>query len=139
MDNQAIAHVLAEIADLLEIKGENAFRVRAYRTAAETVASSAAALAMLPAVDLQKLPGIGKDLAGEREEDIYEALGLQCIPPELRENRGEIERAASHALPRLIELADLRGDIHAHTDATDGRDDLDRMARGAAAAGLSWT
>jgi DNA polymerase (family 10) len=366
LDNQAIAHVLAETADLLEIKGENAFRIRAYRTAAETVASSATALAMLPAADLQKLPGIGKDLAGkireiaetgdaqyhrdlvaefpptildllhlqgvgpktvallylslgirtvddleqaaragrlrelrgmgarkealilkaleerkqyagrhlladahdtaaaivnwlrqqapgteivpvgslrrgcetcgdvdvlavggtpalmdvftsferveralgrgetkssvllrggfqadlrlvapesrgaamqyftgskphnialrdraiqrgcklneyglyrasddrrvagEREEDLYEALGLQFIPPELRENRGEIERAAAHALPRLIELADLRGDIHAHTDATDGRDDLDRMARGAAAAGLSY-
>jgi DNA polymerase (family 10) len=366
LDNQAIARVLVEIADLLEIKGENAFKIRAYRTAAETVASSAVALATLSAADLQKLPGIGKDLAGkireisdtgdaqfhrdlvaefpptildllhlqgvgpktvallylslgirtvedleqaaragklrelrgmgakkealilkaleerkqyagrhlladahdtaaevvnwlrenapdvefvpvgslrrgcetcgdvdvlavggtpslmdvftsfagveralgrgetkssvllrggfqadlrlvpaesrgaamqyftgskahnialrdraiqrgyklneyglyrlsdnervagDREEDIYEALGLQYIPPELRENRGEIERAESRALPRLIELADLKGDIHAHTDATDGRDDLEQMARGAAAAGLSY-
>ncbi len=77
-------------------------------------------------------------VAGEREEEIYEALGLQYVPPELRENRGEIERAEQRALPRLIDLADLKGDIHAHTDATDGRDDLESLARGAAAAGLSY-
>lgn len=77
-------------------------------------------------------------VAGEREEDIYEALGLQYVPPELRENRGEIEIAERRALPRLIELSDLRGDIHAHTDATDGRDGLEDMARGAEAAGLSY-
>lgn len=77
-------------------------------------------------------------VAGEREEDIYEALGLQYVPPELRENRGEIERAEKRALPRLIDLPDLQGDIHAHTDATDGRDDLESLARGAAASGLSY-
>jgi DNA polymerase (family X) len=77
-------------------------------------------------------------VAGEREEDVYETLGLQFVPPELRENRGEIERAIEHALPRLVELADLRGDVHAHTDATDGRDSLEQMAAGAAAAGLSY-
>jgi DNA polymerase (family 10) len=77
-------------------------------------------------------------VAGESEDEIYEALGLQCVPPELRENRGEIERAAQRTLPRLIDLADLKGDIHAHTDATDGRDNLEGLARGAAAAGLSY-
>jgi DNA polymerase (family 10) len=77
-------------------------------------------------------------VAGETEDEIYEALGLACVPPELRENRGEIERAEQRALPRLIDLADLKGDIHAHTDATDGRDDLETLARGAAAAGLSY-
>ncbi len=77
-------------------------------------------------------------VAGGREEEIYDALGLQYVPPELRENRGEIERAQAHALPRLIAPADLQGDLHAHTDATDGRDDLEQMARGAAAAGLSY-
>ncbi len=77
-------------------------------------------------------------VAGEREDEIYEVLGLAYVPPELRENRGEIERAAGGNLPRLIEHGDLEGDIHAHTDATDGRDDIELMARGAAAAGLSY-
>jgi len=67
-------------------------------------------------------------LAGETEERIYEALDLSWIDPELRENRGEIEAAAGRALPRLVSLADLRGDLHMHTTATDGRDDLDTMA-----------
>ena len=67
-------------------------------------------------------------LAGETEEGIYEALDLSWIDPELRENRGEIEAAAGRALPRLVSLADLRGDLHMHTTATDGRDDLDTMA-----------
>lgn len=77
-------------------------------------------------------------VAGEGENEIYEALGLQYVPPELRENRGEIERAEQRALPRLIDLADLKGDIHAHTDATDGRNTIEDMARGAAASGLSY-
>ncbi len=70
-------------------------------------------------------------IAGESEEGIYEALGLEWIAPELRENRGEIEAASHGALPRLITLADLRGDLHMHTTATDGRDDLDSMAAAA--------
>ncbi len=77
-------------------------------------------------------------VAGETEEGIYEALGLAFVPPELRENRGEIEAAAGRSLPRLIELADLRGDCHAHTDATDGRDSIEAMAAAARAAGLSY-
>ncbi len=76
--------------------------------------------------------------AGASEEEIYETLGLAFIPPDLRENRGEIERAESRSLPRLIDLADLRGDLHAHTDTTDGRDSIETMARGAQAAGLSY-
>jgi DNA polymerase (family 10) len=67
-------------------------------------------------------------LAGETEEGIYEALDLSWIDPELRENRGEIEASAGRGLPRLVTLADLRGDLHMHTTATDGRDDLDTMA-----------
>jgi len=77
-------------------------------------------------------------IAGEREEEIYGSLGLAYVPPELRENRGEIARAESRTLPRLIDTGDLRGDLHVHTDATDGRDDLEQVARGAAAAGLSY-
>ena len=70
-------------------------------------------------------------IAGESEEGIYEALGLQWIAPELRENRGEIDAASRNALPRLVALEDLRGDLHMHTTATDGRDDLETMAAAA--------
>jgi DNA polymerase (family 10) len=77
-------------------------------------------------------------LAGDTEEGIYEALGLAWVPPELRENRGEIERAATGALPRLVEAADLCGDVHMHTTETDGRDTLEVMAQAAAARGLQY-
>ena len=77
-------------------------------------------------------------VAGESEESIYDALGLAFIPPELRENRGEIEAAAARSLPRLLALEDLRGDLHMHTTATDGRADAETMARAAHAAGRSY-
>jgi len=77
-------------------------------------------------------------IAGEDEAGIYEALGLAYVPPELRENRGEIEAAEGRALPELIQLADLRGDLHCHTTTTDGRDDIESMARAAQAAGLTY-
>jgi DNA polymerase (family 10) len=77
-------------------------------------------------------------VAGETEEGIYEALGLAFVPPELREFRGEIEAAASRSLPRLIERADIRGDCHSHTDASDGRHSLEEMALAARAAGLDY-
>ena len=77
-------------------------------------------------------------VAGANEDGIYEALGLAFVPPELRENRGEIEVAAARALPRLVQLADLQGDLHCHTTATDGRDDIEAMARAAQAAGLRY-
>jgi DNA polymerase (family 10) len=77
-------------------------------------------------------------IAGETEEGIYESLGLSYIPPELRENRGEFQAAERGALPRLVERADLRGDLHLHTTATDGKDDIETMARAARAAGLEY-
>jgi DNA polymerase (family 10) len=77
-------------------------------------------------------------IAGDTEEGIYAALGLAWVPPELRENRGEIDLAATQALPRLIEPADLRGDVHMHTTETDGRDTLEVMAQAAAARGLQY-
>ena len=80
----------------------------------------------------------GALVAGETEEGIYEALGLEFVPPELRENRGEIAAAERRALPRLITLADVRGDLHMHTTATDGRADAWTMARAARDAGLSY-
>jgi DNA polymerase (family 10) len=74
-------------------------------------------------------------LAGETEEEIYAALGLAFIPPELREHRGEIAAAEAGTLPRLVTAADLRGDLHMHTTATDGRADIETMAMAALAAG----
>ena len=80
----------------------------------------------------------GSLVAGETEEGIYEALGLAFVPPELRENRGEIEAAQAGTLPRLITLQDLRGDLHMHTTATDGRADAWTMARAARDAGYEY-
>jgi DNA polymerase (family 10) len=80
----------------------------------------------------------GTRIAGETEAGIYEALGLAFVPPELREYRGEIERAEIRTLPRLIERSDLRGDLHMHTTTTDGKDDIEAMALAARAAGLEY-
>ena len=77
-------------------------------------------------------------VAAATEADIYNALDLDYIPPELRENSGEIEAAASHTLPQLITLADIRGDLHMHTNATDGRDTIHQMAEAALARGLAY-
>jgi len=70
-------------------------------------------------------------IAGDSEESVYKSVGLPWIPPELRENRGEIEAALRKKLPRLVERGDLRGDLHAHTRATDGHNSLKEMAEAA--------
>lgn len=80
----------------------------------------------------------GVAVAGGNEDDIYERLGLSAIPPELREARGEIEAAAQRTLPNLVSLTDIRGDIHTHTTATDGREDIEAMAIAARDAGFSY-
>jgi DNA polymerase (family X) len=77
-------------------------------------------------------------VAAATEAEIYNALDLDYIPPELRENSGELETAANHTLPHLITLADIRGDLHMHTDATDGRDTIRQMADAALARGLKY-
>jgi DNA polymerase (family 10) len=77
-------------------------------------------------------------IAGADEEGVYEALGLAWVPPELRENRGEIAAAERRTLPRLVALEDLQGDLHMHTTETDGRADVETMARSAQAAGLKY-
>jgi DNA polymerase (family 10) len=77
-------------------------------------------------------------VAAASEADIYNALDLDYIAPELRENSGELEAAAAHTLPHLITLADIRGDLHMHTDATDGRDTIRQMAEAAIARGLAY-
>ncbi len=77
-------------------------------------------------------------VAGETEQGVYEALGMQWIPPELRENTGEIEAAAEGAIPSLIEIGDICGDLHMHTTATDGRATLEEMAEAARAKGYEY-
>ncbi len=77
-------------------------------------------------------------IAGETEASVYAAVGLPYIEPELREERGEIEAARTGSLPQLVELADLRGDLHAHTRASDGRSTLREMALAARVRGLAY-
>jgi DNA polymerase (family 10) len=77
-------------------------------------------------------------VARETEEQIYEALGLRWIPPELRENQGEIEAAEAGTLPKLVELGDIRGDLHMHTRESDGRATLEEMAEAARAQGYEY-
>jgi len=80
----------------------------------------------------------GSFVAGATEEEIYAALGLDWIPPEMRENNSAIEAAEQHRLPSLIELRDIRGDVHMHTDATDGKNTIREMAEAAAARGYEY-
>ncbi|MDZ7638335.1 MAG: DNA polymerase/3'-5' exonuclease PolX [Bryobacterales bacterium] len=82
--------------------------------------------------------GEDKALASATEAEIYRALGLEWIPPELRENTGEIERAEEGSLPVLVDLADIRGDLHMHTRESDGRGTLEEMAEAAKALGYEY-
>jgi len=79
-----------------------------------------------------------KPVARKTEEEIYAKLKLDYIPPELRENLGEIEAAATHTLPELIELSDIRGDVHMHTVETDGRNTIEEMAEAARERGYEY-
>jgi DNA polymerase (family 10) len=80
----------------------------------------------------------GQRLAGETEVGVYERLGLPWLPPELREDSGEIEAALSGTLPKLIEFDDIKGDLHCHTNWTDGTQTLDEMAKAARARGYQY-
>ena len=77
-------------------------------------------------------------IAGATESEVYRKLGLRYIEPELRENRGEIEAARAGKLPHLIELKDLRGDMHMHSTWSDGREELEQMALAAKARGYEY-
>lgn len=79
-----------------------------------------------------------KRIAGKTEEEVFKAIHLDYIPPELRENRGEIKAAQEHRLPNLITVKDLRGDLHAHTTATDGRNTILDMAKKAIELGHNY-
>ncbi|MCC6175069.1 MAG: DNA polymerase/3'-5' exonuclease PolX [Chloroflexi bacterium] len=80
----------------------------------------------------------GPRLDTASEDDVYAAFGLQPIPPELREDKGEIELARDDRLPRLIELSDIRGDLHVHSDWSDGGDTIEAMALAARALGRGY-
>jgi DNA polymerase (family X) len=77
-------------------------------------------------------------VGGSDEHEVYAGLGLEWIPPELREDRGEIEAAREGRLPKLVEAHDLRGDLHSHSTWTDGRGSIEEMARSAQEAGLEY-
>ena len=77
-------------------------------------------------------------VAGATEEGVYQALGLQWIPPEMRENTGEIELAKQGRLPKLVEYGSLRGDLQVHSESTDGTATIEEMARAAKEFGLSY-
>ncbi|MGA2333789.1 MAG: DNA polymerase/3'-5' exonuclease PolX [Terriglobales bacterium] len=89
---------------------------------------------------LSKIEGVedAKPVARKTEEEIYAKLKLDFIPPELRENLGEIEAAAGHTLPVLIQLSDIRGDVHMHTVETDGRNTIEEMAEAARERGYEY-
>ena len=80
----------------------------------------------------------GRKLGGRSEEDIYHVLGLQYVPPELREDIGEIEAAAAGKLPRLVERADIKGDLHVHSNWSDGTQDLEDLVKTALEKGHAY-
>jgi DNA polymerase (family 10) len=79
-----------------------------------------------------------KKIAGPVEEEIYQKLGLDYIGPLLREDRGEVEAAKNHSLPELVESEDIKGDLHVHTDASDGNCDISELARAAKKLGYKY-
>ncbi|MHC1610513.1 MAG: DNA polymerase/3'-5' exonuclease PolX [Candidatus Methanospirareceae archaeon] len=79
-----------------------------------------------------------EQIGGEREEDVFASVGLPYIPPELREDRGEIEAAKEKRIPRLIEVSDLRGDLHVHTNWSDGKSSIEEMAEAAISLGYEY-
>jgi len=90
------------------------------------------------AEEAEKDPRAGKRVAGKTEEEVYKALDLDWVPPELREDRGEIDAAANHALPKLIELDDLKGDLQMHSTWSDGKNSVEEMLEGCAARGYEY-
>src|SRR5437879_1366393 len=79
-----------------------------------------------------------KRIAGDTEESMYSCLDLAWIPPEMREDQGELDLAATGRLPKLVELSDIRGDFHVHTNATDGTEPLEAMVEAARHRGYSF-
>ena len=89
----------------------------------------------------EKKPGFppkAKPVASKTEDDIYKALGMPCMEPVLREDRGEIEAALAGKLPKIVQLEDIRGDLHSHTTASDGHNSIEEMANAAKALGYEF-
>lgn len=80
----------------------------------------------------------GKNVGGVEEEHIYEKLGMQWMPPEMREARGEVKLAQEHKIPTLVEVKDIKGDLHTHTKETDGANSLEEMAQAAIKLGYDY-
>ncbi len=81
---------------------------------------------------------VERRVGGRTEEEMYAAMGLPMMPPEMREDQGEIEAAKAGKLPRLIELSDIRGDLHAHSNWSDGAESIEEMARAAQERGYEY-
>jgi len=115
--------------DIRVIPAESFGAALQYFTGSQAHAVAVRGMALRKGMKLNEYGVFREDerLAGRTEEDVYQAIGLPWIPPELRENRGEIRAALEGELPALIEEKDIRGDLHVHTDATDGRDTLAAM------------
>src|SRR5262249_1358185 len=79
-----------------------------------------------------------RSISCRTEADLYKALGMDYVPPELREHTGELEAAASHELPELVEADDIQGVFHCHTTASDGGNSLEVMSRAAKQLGLNY-
>ncbi|MHC1582156.1 MAG: PHP domain-containing protein, partial [Candidatus Syntropharchaeia archaeon] len=77
-------------------------------------------------------------IGGENEEDVFKSVGLPFIPPELREDRGEIEAAKENRLPELVELKEIKGDLHVHTNWSDGKNSIEEMAKTAISMGYEY-
>ncbi len=82
--------------------------------------------------------GKGRNIAGRTEESVYKKLGMDLMPPEMRENRGEIDLALSHKLPKLVEADDIKGDLHVHTSRSDGQNTILEMAKAAQERGMEY-
>lgn len=83
-------------------------------------------------------PKGGERIGGAREEDVFEAVGLPWMPPEIREDRGEVEAARRGVLPELVTIEDIRGDLHMHSTWSDGADSIEEMARAALERGYEY-
>lgn len=80
----------------------------------------------------------GRNISGQDESSIYDKLGMQLMDPEMREDRGEVELSQAHKLPRVVQLSDIRGDLHMHTTATDGNNTILEMAQYARSIGREY-
>ncbi len=127
-------------ADLLVVPDESWGSALQYFTGSKEHSIKLRKIAIAKGLRLNEW-GIFKDgsrMAGATEEEVYQSLGLQWIPPEMRENVGEIELARQNKLPTLIEYGRLKGDLQVHSNNSDGTASIEEMARGAKAFGLEY-